>query len=89
MQDDHIAKVDAQIQREISEGCIVPILLSFAHGVSAIGSVRKGEHGIRLISEYSRPIDASVNSGIALRRESFSKVSDAAALLLAPKGLTL
>lgn len=81
VQEDHVAKVDAQIQRELSEGRIVPIPLSFAHGISAIGSVRKGEHAIRLISDYSRPIDCSVNSGITLRKETFSKVADAAALL--------
>ena len=81
VQADHIAKVDAQIEREISEGRIVPIVLAFAQGISALGSVRKGEHAIRLINDYSRPIDSSVNSGITLRRETFSKVSDAAALL--------
>ena len=86
VQVDHVAKVDAQIQREIMKGRIVPTTRDKVIGISAIGSVRKGEHGIRIISDYLRPTGNSVNSGIELRKESFAKVSDAARLLR-PKAL--
>jgi hypothetical protein len=86
VRDDHVDRVDAQIRREIAEGRIVPASLADVRGVSAIGSVPKGDSGVRIISDYSRPIGTSVNAGITVRKESFSKVSDAAALLR-PKAL--
>jgi hypothetical protein len=81
VKEEHEDKVDKQIRREISEGRIVRITRDKAIGISAIGSVRKGVDGIRIISDFSRPRGASVNSSIMLRKEKFAKASDAAALL--------
>jgi hypothetical protein len=83
---DHVEKVDAQLRRELREGRIVPISVNKVIGVSAIGSVPKGKDGIRIISDYSRPLGQSVNSSINLRKESFAKASDAS-VLLRPKAL--
>lgn len=84
--DEFIAKVTAQIEKEVREGRIVRTTIDQVVGVSAIGAVRKGEDGIRIVNDYSRPALQSVNSGITTRKESFAKVTDAAHLLR-PKAL--
>jgi hypothetical protein len=84
--DEHAPKVTAQIRKELREGRIVPITRDRIIGISAIGAVRKGEDGIRIINDYSRPAGRSVNSGITTRKETFAKVTDAAAQLR-PKAL--
>jgi hypothetical protein len=79
--DGHVEKVTVQIQKEIREGRIVRTTIDRVIGISAIGAVRKGVDGIRIVNDYSRPVLQSVNSGIATRKESFAKVSHAAKLL--------
>ncbi len=78
--DDHRERVDAQIRHEVAEGRIVPALPGIV-GISAVGSVLKGgTDKVRVIHDYSRP-GGGVNASVRARKETFSRVADAASLL--------
>ena len=78
---DHRERVHTQIMREVAQGRIVRALPGYI-GISALGSVLKGAGPkVRVIHDYSRPRVGGVNAAITVRKETFSRVMDAAAML--------
>ena len=74
-------RVDTQIRKEFALGRIARARPGYL-GISALGAVLKGDGPkIRVIHDYSRPRVGGVNASVRVRKETFARVADAAALL--------
>jgi hypothetical protein len=75
-------RVDAQIRKEHALGRIARARKGYL-GISALGAVPKGDDGqkIRVVHDLSRPRVGGVNTSVLVRKETFARVADAAALL--------
>jgi hypothetical protein len=88
IRDDHIFKMDKEIESEVLAKRYVSVCPSTVVGISAMGMVDKDHSNfvkVRIVHDLSRP-DGSVNSLIDIKNRSFITVHQAAEMVL-PKAV--